>query len=79
MKPITIYTTPTCTYCRAAKEFFKEHGLEFQEKDVASDMAAREEMMTKTDMLAVPVIDVGGEVVIGFDRERLAELTGVKE
>lgn len=72
-----MYTTPTCVYCRAAKDFFTEHNVRFEEKNVAVDMQAQREMMGKTGQLAVPVIDVGGEVVIGFDKGRLSELLGM--
>ncbi len=71
---VTIYTTPTCVYCRAAKQFFKENNVGYTEKDVAQDMQAQDEMLRKTGQLAVPVIDIDGESVVGFDKERLSEL-----
>jgi len=74
---VTIYTTPTCVYCKATKEFFEENNVEYSEKDVAVDMDAQQEMVKKSGQLAVPVIDVNGEVVIGFDKEKLSELLGV--
>ena len=78
MTNVIIYTTPTCVYCRAAKEFFKEHNVEYEEKDVAVDEQAREDMIRKSEQMGVPVIDVGGEIVIGFDKSRLSELLGIK-
>ncbi|MCH7604709.1 thioredoxin family protein [Patescibacteria group bacterium] len=74
---VTIYTTPTCVYCKTAKEFFKENNVEYSEKNVAVDMDAQQEMVQKSGQMAVPVIDVNGEVVIGFDKEKLSELLGV--
>lgn len=74
MAIITIYTTPTCVYCKMTKEFFKEHNVQYTEKDVASDAAAREEMVKKSGQMGVPVIDIDGELVVGFDKERLSEL-----
>lgn len=74
MKNITIYTTPTCAYCKMAKEYFKEHNVSYQEKDVTTDAAARQEMIEKSGQLGVPVIDIDGQIVIGFDKSRLAEL-----
>lgn len=71
---VTIYTTPTCAYCKLAKEFFKEHNIAYAEKNVMADQAAREEMMKKSNSLSVPVIDIGGEIVIGFDKEKLSRL-----
>ena len=74
MKHVTIYSTPSCGWCKAAKQYFAEHDVPFTEKDVASDAAAREEMLAKSKQMGVPVIDVEGEIVIGFNQARLAEL-----
>lgn len=74
MANVTIYTTPTCVYCKMTKEFFKEHNVQYTEKDVAGDAAAREEMIQKSGQMGVPVIDIDGELVVGFDKERLSEL-----
>lgn len=77
-KRATIYTTPTCVYCRAAKEFFQENNVQFEEKDVAADEKARDEMVEKSGQLGVPVIDIDGTIVIGFDETKLSELLGLK-
>lgn len=77
MAPVTIYTTPTCVYCKMAKEFFRENNVQYEEKNVAEDAAARDLMVQKSGQLGVPVIDIGGEIVVGFDKPRLAELLGV--
>jgi len=74
MPKITIYTTPTCVYCKMAKAFFKENNVAYEEKDVAVDAKAREEMMQKSGQLGVPVIDIDGEIIIGFNKEKLSEL-----
>ena len=60
-----------------AKAFFKEHNIEFTEKDVTSDTAAQQEMISKSDQLAVPVIDVGGQIIVGFQQGKLKELLGI--
>ena len=73
-KKITIFTTPTCVYCTMAKEFFKEHNLAYEEKNVATDAEAREQMIERSGQMGVPVIDIEGKIVIGFDQERLREL-----
>ena len=78
MKNITIYSTPTCVYCNMAKSFFKANGADYTEYNVATDLARRKEMIDKTGQMGVPVIDVGGEVVIGFDEAKLGALLGVK-
>lgn len=77
MKKVTIYTTPTCHYCHAAKEFFKENNVEYSEKNVAEDIEARQEMIEKSGQLGVPVIDVEGDVVVGFNRDALGEMLGI--
>ena len=71
---VKIYTTPTCVYCKMAKDFFKKNGVEYEEHDVARDLKAREEMFQKSHQMGVPVIDVNGEIIVGFDREHLAKL-----
>ena len=74
MANVTIYTTPTCVYCKMTKEFFNEHNVQYTEKDVAGDAVAREEMVQKSGQMGVPVVDIDGELVVGFDKERLSEL-----
>ncbi|MEI6843486.1 MAG: glutaredoxin domain-containing protein [bacterium] len=74
MKNVTIYSTPTCHYCNLAKEYFDEHKVKYEAFDVASDLVKRKEMMEKSGQLGVPVIIVDGQVVIGFDKSRLAKL-----
>ena len=73
MPQITIYTTPSCAYCKQAKEYFKTKGWEWTEKDVMQDIAAREEMIGKTGQLGVPVINVNGKFIVGFDRRKIDE------
>ncbi len=74
MAKVTIYTTPTCIHCRHAKEFFKAHNVVYEEKDVAFDEEARHEMIHKSGMLATPVIDIDGKIIVGFDEKALREL-----
>jgi glutaredoxin 3 len=71
MKNIKIYSTPTCVYCKMAKEFFKSKGINYQEFNVAADDAAREEMVQKSGQLGVPVIDIEGEIFVGFNRNEI--------
>lgn len=78
MAKVIIYTTPTCVYCKMAKAFFEEKKVAYIEHNVASDDAAREAMIKKSGQLGVPVIDVDGEIIIGFDKSRLGKLLGVK-
>jgi len=76
-KKVTIYTTPSCVYCKMAKEFFAKHTIVYEEKDVVKDIQAREEMVARSGQMGVPVIDVDGMLVIGFDQARLKELLGI--
>lgn len=77
MAKIKIYTTPTCVYCKMTKEFFQKNNILYEEKNVAADAAAREEMITKSGQMGVPVIDVDGKLIIGFDQPKLKELLGI--
>jgi len=77
-KPVTIYSTPTCHFCHMAKEFFTEKGVEFTNYDVASDATKRQEMIQMTGQLGVPVIVIGDDVMVGFDRGRLAQKLGIE-
>ncbi len=76
-KSVTIYTTKTCHFCHMAKDYFNEHGITYTEKNVTMDRALQREMIDKSGQMGVPVIDVGGEIVVGFDEPRLGELLGV--
>lgn len=71
MKKIIVYTTPTCVYCKMTKALFAEKNVQYEERDVASDEKAREEMLNKSHQLGVPVIDIDGEIFVGFDKEAL--------
>ncbi len=78
MKNVTIYSTPTCHYCTLAKEFMKTNGVSYTEHNVASDLAKRKEMVDKSGQMGVPVIDVDGSIMVGFDKSALAAALGVK-
>ncbi|MEK7121614.1 MAG: glutaredoxin domain-containing protein [Patescibacteria group bacterium] len=73
MNKIKIYTTPTCAYCKMAKEYFKSKDLEYEEYNVATDIPKQKEMIDKTGQFGVPVIDIDGKIVIGFDRTKINE------
>lgn len=77
MKTVTIYSTPTCHFCHAAKEFFTEHGVTFTDYNVASDLERRREMIEKSGQMGVPVISVGDQLVVGFDEPKLRELLAI--
>ncbi len=74
MSKVTIYSTPTCVYCKMAKDFFGKNGIAYEEHNVAADERAREEMFRKSHQMGVPVIDVDGTIVVGFDKRNLETL-----
>jgi glutaredoxin-like YruB-family protein len=76
---IKIFSTPTCPYCYTLKEFLKEKGFEFEDIDVSQDAVAREEMIKKSGQMGVPVVDIDGEIVVGFDKEKICKLLKLKE
>ena len=77
MKNVSVYTTPTCQYCKMAKEFFQANNVNYTEHDVSVDEAMRNEMVEKSGQMGVPVIDIEGEVVVGFDEPRIKEVLGL--
>lgn len=78
MAKVTIYSTPTCVYCKMAKAFFAKNNVAYEEHDVASDLKAREEMFSKSHQMGVPVIDIDNQIVVGFDQKTLEGLLGFK-
>lgn len=73
MKKVIIYTTSWCPFCELTKEFLKEKGIEYEEKNVENDPQAREEMIQKSGQLGVPVIDIEGKIIIGYSPEEIEE------
>ena len=75
-KTIKIYSTPTCPHCKEAKKFFEDKGIPYTTIDVSTDLVARKELIDKGQM-AVPVIDIDGEWVVGFDRKKMEQKLGL--
>lgn len=73
MVGFVVYTTPNCPYCKALKSFLKELGLDFKEVDVSNDPKAARELILKSGQAGVPVLEVEGEIIVGFDREAVLE------
>ena len=78
MPKVTIYTTPTCVFCKMTKAFFKENNVQYAEKDVSTDRAATDEMIQKSGQMGVPVIDIDGQILVGFDKAGLSRLLNIK-
>jgi len=76
---IRVFSTPTCPYCVTLKEFLKEKGFEFENIDVSQDQKALDEMVEKSGQMGVPVIDIGGQFIIGFDREKIDKLLNIED
>jgi len=76
---VKVYTTPACPYCYTLKEFLKEKGIEFEEIDVSKDEKARDEMIKKSGKLEAPIIEIDGQIVVGFDKEKICKLLKLKE
>lgn len=79
MKKVTIYSTPTCHFCGLAKEFFKSHGVAYEEFNVGSDLAKRAEMIEKSGQMGVPVIMIDDEIIVGFNEPKIAEVLELKK
>ena len=74
MKPIKIYSTPTCVYCKMAKEYFKSKNIAYTEVNVAENEAELNEMVQKSGQMGVPVIDIGGTIMVGFNKPEIDKI-----
>ena len=66
---VIVYSTPTCHYCHSAKDFFKENNVPFEDIDVSKDQKAAEDMIEKSGQMGVPVIEIGGQIIVGFNKD----------
>jgi glutaredoxin 3 len=73
-KEVFIYSTPSCHFCHAAKEYFTANNIKFTDYNVAQDLEKRQEMIEMTGQMGVPVIHIGDDVIVGFDQNKVAEL-----
>ncbi|RMF56228.1 NrdH-redoxin [Candidatus Woesearchaeota archaeon] len=78
-KKVKVYSTPTCPYCIQLKEFLKENNIEFEDINVAEDQEAAKEMIEKSGQMGVPVADINGTIIVGFDRAKVKEALGLNE
>lgn len=76
-KKVLIYTTTVCPWCMKTKQFFKEHGVQYKEINVQEDENAAREMIEKTGQMGVPVIEIDGNIVIGYDISKLKMYLGI--
>jgi glutaredoxin 3 len=76
-KNVKIYSTPTCPWCLRTKQFLKDNNVVFEDVDVSSDHAQAEEMIQKSGQMGVPVLDIDGEIIVGFDKEKIKTALGL--
>lgn len=79
MNKIRIFSTPSCPYCVTLKEFLKQHDFAFEDLDVSVDAQAREEMIQKSQQMGVPVVEIDGQIIVGFDKKKIVQLLNIKE
>ncbi len=77
MKKVLIYSTPTCQYCKMAKEYFTKNNIPYEDFNVAVDDTRRQEALKKSQQIGVPVIDIEGEIIVGFNRSEIDRALGL--
>ena len=77
MKNVKVYSTPTCPYCVRVKQFLKENNVAYEDIDVAADQAKAEEMVKISGQMGVPVIDIEGKIIVGFEKEEIKKELGI--
>ncbi|KKQ23668.1 MAG: Glutaredoxin-like protein, YruB-family [Parcubacteria group bacterium GW2011_GWA2_37_10] len=76
---VKIYSTPSCVYCKTLKEYFKKHNIEFTDIDVSKDEKALDKMIKDSGQMGVPVVDIDGEVITGFDKQKIDGLLKINQ
>ena len=76
---VRIFTTPGCPFCYTLREFLKERSIEFEEIDVSQNEKARDELIKKSGRLEAPIVEINGQIVVGFDKEKILKLLNIKE
>jgi glutaredoxin-like YruB-family protein len=76
-KKVVVYSTPTCPYCIKTKQFLKDHNIDFEDFDVGEDPKKAEEMIQKSGQMGVPVLEINGKIIVGFDKEKIARVLGI--
>ena len=76
---VKLYTTPSCPYCYTLKEFLKEHNIAFEEVDILNDEKARDEIIERSGHNSAPILDIDGEIVVGFSKDKICKILNIKE
>lgn len=79
MPNIKVFSTPSCPYCHTLKAFLDEKGFKYEDIDVATDEKVREEMIKESGQMGVPVTDIDGQIIVGFDRQKISQLLNIKD
>lgn len=74
---VLVFTTPTCGYCRQAKSYLRERGVRFKDVDISRDPAAARDLARRSGQMGVPVLDIGGKLIVGFNRPKINQLLGL--
>jgi glutaredoxin-like YruB-family protein len=74
---VIIFTTPTCSYCNLAKQYFRRNKVRFRDVDISKDAAAARDVVRRSGQMGVPVIDIGGKIIVGFDKPKINQLLGL--
>jgi len=75
---VKVYSTPTCPYCVIAKQYLKSQNVQFEDIDVSVDQAAAQEMINKSGQMGVPVLDINGTIIVGFNKAKINQALGLK-
>ena len=78
MLKVKVYSTQTCPWCYKLKDWLKENKIKFEDIDVSKDNKAAQEMIKKSGQMSVPVTEIGDEIIIGFDVEKLKKILKIK-
>jgi glutaredoxin-like YruB-family protein len=78
MANVKVYSTPTCPYCKTAKNYLSDNNIPFEDVDVSVSQSAAQDMISKSGQMGVPVIDIDGQIIVGFDRAKIARALNLK-
>ena len=79
IKKIRVFSIPTCPFCVVLKNYLKENGFEFEEIDISKETAKREELIKKTGLATLPVVEINGQLIVGFDKKKIDEILKIKK
>ncbi len=77
MAKVRVYSTPTCPYCKMAKEYLRQNNIQFEDIDVSADEEKVAEMINKSGQMGVPVIEIDNQIIVGFDRQKISKALGL--